>query len=294
MKFAYLIMVHNRFDVLKELLIDLDDERNDIFLHIDKKTKNVDFDSIKQIVKKSRIYFIPRMKIFWGDFSQIKCIWSLLEYATKNGYYDYYHFMVGVEYPLKNQNYIHNFFEKNEGCEFVGFDKYDMNYLNRIRYYHLAGKYNRSNSFWGKLIKKINEKSLILQKKVSFSRTTKGMEYFKKGYANWSITDAFARYLVKQKKYLSIYKYTLCADEIIIHTFLFNSPFYKMVFDKDDEYRSAMRITTWKDSKNQYHMQDVEELVNSDYLFARKFDTTDALQIIECIKKFRKLIDRKA
>ena len=292
MKFAYLIMAHDRFDVLKELLIDLDDERNDIFLHIDKKTKNVDFDSIKQIVKKSRIYFIPRMKIFWGDFSQIKCIWSLLEYATKKGFYDYYHFMVGVEYPLKDQNYIHDFFEKNNGHEFVGFDKYDMNYLCRIKYYYLAGKYNRNNSTLGKVIKRVNEKFLWIQKKLPVSRIKKGMDYYKKGYANWSITDSFARYLVNQKKHLSKYKFSLCADEIIIHTFLFNSPFYEMVFDKDDEYKSVMRITTWEDPKNQYHMQDVEKLVNSDYLFARKFDTTDALQIIERIKKKRNVVGK--
>lgn len=35
---AYLIMAHNQWDVLEQLLRALDDPRNDIFLHIDKKT----------------------------------------------------------------------------------------------------------------------------------------------------------------------------------------------------------------------------------------------------------------
>ena len=35
-------MAHNTFNVLEYLLKDLDDERNDIYLHIDKKVKNID------------------------------------------------------------------------------------------------------------------------------------------------------------------------------------------------------------------------------------------------------------
>ncbi len=36
-KHAYLIMAHNQWECLFELLKALDDPRNDIFLHIDKK-----------------------------------------------------------------------------------------------------------------------------------------------------------------------------------------------------------------------------------------------------------------
>ena len=34
---AYLIMAHHRFDILGAVLLDLDDYRNDIFLHVDRK-----------------------------------------------------------------------------------------------------------------------------------------------------------------------------------------------------------------------------------------------------------------
>lgn len=36
-KHAYLIMAHNEFDILEKQLILLDDYRNDIYIHIDKK-----------------------------------------------------------------------------------------------------------------------------------------------------------------------------------------------------------------------------------------------------------------
>ena len=34
---AYLIMAHNQWELLAQLLATLDDERNDIYLHVDKK-----------------------------------------------------------------------------------------------------------------------------------------------------------------------------------------------------------------------------------------------------------------
>lgn len=43
MKDAWLIIAHNQFDYLKKILKLLDSERNDIFLHIDKKAV-CDFD----------------------------------------------------------------------------------------------------------------------------------------------------------------------------------------------------------------------------------------------------------
>lgn len=38
MRHAFLLIAHNEFQLLKVLLSMLDDKRNDIFLHIDKKS----------------------------------------------------------------------------------------------------------------------------------------------------------------------------------------------------------------------------------------------------------------
>ena len=54
-KHAYLIMAHNNFYVLNKLILLLDDERNDIYIHIDKKVKEFDFDVFKKICKKENI-----------------------------------------------------------------------------------------------------------------------------------------------------------------------------------------------------------------------------------------------
>ncbi len=100
-KNAYLIMAHNEFHMLKKLLTELDDERNDIYIHIDKKTKYVDESVIASWVKKSGVIFIPRMRIYWGHISIVKCELNLLRAAVK-GNYHYYHLLSGVDFPLKS------------------------------------------------------------------------------------------------------------------------------------------------------------------------------------------------
>ena len=80
-KHAYLIMAHNDFETLKYLLSALDDDRNDIYLHVDKKTDNVDFEQISSRVKKAGLYIAPRHKIFWGHISIVRCELSLLQMA---------------------------------------------------------------------------------------------------------------------------------------------------------------------------------------------------------------------
>lgn len=55
MKHAYLIMAHNRPEMLKRLVDALDDERNDIFIHFDKKWKNVPV----LATTKAKLYQLP-------------------------------------------------------------------------------------------------------------------------------------------------------------------------------------------------------------------------------------------
>lgn len=56
---AYLIMAHNNFYILEKLLILLDDPRNDIYIHIDKKCQNLISHTIKACVKRQLLY-IPK------------------------------------------------------------------------------------------------------------------------------------------------------------------------------------------------------------------------------------------
>lgn len=111
-KHAYLIIAHNNWKQLSLLLSVLDDERNDIYIHIDKKSKNVPIDSLRKSVKKSKLHIYRKFKIYWGHFSQVECELYLFEKTSKNKYFRY-HLISGADLPIKSQDYIHDFFEKN-------------------------------------------------------------------------------------------------------------------------------------------------------------------------------------
>lgn len=61
-----LIMAHNQFDILEKLLVMLDHERNDIYIHIDKKSGNINEEHFKQLCSRSHVVFIPRKRLHIG------------------------------------------------------------------------------------------------------------------------------------------------------------------------------------------------------------------------------------
>lgn len=180
MKHAYLIVAHNEFYILETLIKLIDNEKNDIFIHIDKKVKNFDFDKLMKLVKKSNIYFVPRIKVYWSSSSQIECELNMLEYVTKKGKYLYYHLISGVDLPLKNQDEIHAFFDANKNKEFINFvssKPIEDNTLEKVKYYHFFRKNIRSkNKFIFNINNLLYKMCIKIQKILKIDRT-KGKKY---------------------------------------------------------------------------------------------------------------------
>lgn len=64
-KHAYLILAHSEPEILGILVSLLDDERNDIFIHIDKKSNIMDFLRVK--TDRSNLFFLEeRIDAKWG------------------------------------------------------------------------------------------------------------------------------------------------------------------------------------------------------------------------------------
>ena len=69
---AYLVAAHHQMQLLQILLHLIDDERNEIYLHVDKKCKEFKEEEFRQTVKKAKIHFIERRSVTWGGYSQIQ------------------------------------------------------------------------------------------------------------------------------------------------------------------------------------------------------------------------------
>lgn len=231
MKHAFLIIAHNEYPVLEVLLSMLDDERNDIYLHIDKRATEL-FQQIKKVkMQKAGFYLIENpIKVYWGDISQVQVEYLLFETALSHGPYAYYHLLSGTDLPIKSQDYIHAFFQQNAGKEFVGFwqDAAHQRDLERkvFRYYFFTKRLKDKEHLLHGITALIRNLILAVQK-ISHYRRKQTFE-FKKG-GNWiSITENAVKYLLQYKEIvLNRMKYTLCADEIFIQTILWTLLFEK-------------------------------------------------------------------
>lgn len=65
-KQAYLIIAHKNDLCFETLLKMLDDPRNDIFIHMDKKNQAYDAGLINNYIKKSKVYHVDRTCVTWG------------------------------------------------------------------------------------------------------------------------------------------------------------------------------------------------------------------------------------
>lgn len=282
MRFAYLIVAHGSFRLLEELIQALDSSENDIFVHIDKKCGDVNLHIKTQY---SKLFLIKRTTIEWGGVSMIKATLNLLRESVK-GNYDYYHLLSGVDFPIKSNKHIAEFFEKNKGKEFVGFCDVDKQLMeNRLAYYHLIKGNKVRNSY---RMYNLNEKLIRIQKKLNIKHI-RDVSCFRKG-CNWfSITNQLAQDLVKNSsKLLKIYKYTNCADEIFLQTYIYQNSLMDKLYNVEDEYMGCVRKIDWQRGiPYVWQLNDYEELINApaSYLYARKFSEED-LELVRKIANF--------
>lgn len=199
-KHAYLIIAHHHLQQLKVLLELLDDERNDIYLHVDKKSQMLKGQDLSSCLKKSKLYLLESLSVGWGDYNMIQCELRLLSEAIK-GSYAYYHLISGVDLPLKTQDEIHAFFEEHEGTEFIQFNdpKIKKEYIDRIKYYHFFQHLlGRNQGFWNYL----ERISIKIQKILKVNRLSQSNMEIQKG-TNWfSITDQMANYVVSKQDWV--------------------------------------------------------------------------------------------
>lgn len=297
-KHAYLIMAHNRFDQLGKLIKALDDKRNDIFIHIDKKNKNLNSEicrELKDIAINSHILIYNDIYVYWSDYSQVECELYLLQKATEVRRYQYYHLISGQDFPIKSQKYIHSFFDKNNGKEFVDYQKIFFNnhkllILDRVKYYHPFRKYCRyfQHDILNKLFRGFDKIAVISQKIAKIDRCKKNNLDICFGVNWFSITDSFARYILKNKDFIEKnFKYTNCPDELFIQTLLKSSCFIRNLYHEtiDDFYGNMRLVDFQRGNPYTYRCEDIEEIRNSKYLFLRKVDEKVDSELINLIEE---------
>lgn len=275
-KHAYLIMAYNNWNLLEKLLRLLDDERNDVFLHVDSKSSDFEKSRFENVLKKSRFFLIPRKPVYWADFSQIDVELNLMSVAKEKGNYCRYHLLSGTDLPLKTQDEIHEFFDKYADKEFIGIVPDEVWYsVRRLKFYHLMTHNNIYRN--SKILKGADRMFEYLQRLVGVNRL-KDCQKMKilDGWTWFSITDRFCSYLLNNRSFIEkTFRYSIASDELMCQTMAYNSEFRDLIYDQTNLKNGSMRFIDWKRGSPYTWGQDegdYEMLMSSPYMFARKFN----------------------
>ncbi len=272
MKHAYLILAHHEFALLQTLIGCLDDARNDIYVHVDKKVKTLP----ELHAEKARLVLLRnRVDVRWGDYTVVEAEFALFSAAKKNGPYAYYHLLSGVDLPIKSQDYIHRFFEAHKGKEFIGYTLTGMTpeTVRKVQRWHLfPGDFkNRSQ------VRRVLRSGWIrVQEAVGYRRNRQ--VDFKKGSQWVSVTEAMVRCFLEHEMWVrKVFTHTFCSDEMVFQTLCWDSPLRFALYNTQDDGTGCMRLIGWRDNGElvDWSAADYDRLAASPALFARKFNSSD-------------------
>lgn len=293
-KHAYLIIAHNKIEQLAFLLELLDNPRNDIFIHIDKKSdmgssENLEF--LKNSTQYSNVYFTPRINVYWGHYSQIESEVLLFEYASKIDEYYYYHLISGVDLPLRSQSLIHKFFDENPNKIFISKQFSETNFSElaySVEKYNFFIKYFKHKNKYIRRLGKLGHKlALNIQNILKIDRLhNKREEMGFSIYSNWkSVPHDVVLKVVDNKPFIKKhFKYTFCCDEVYFQMVLRKENLEHLIYDntpfKDipTQFQGNLRYVNWWDGYP-YEWTDSEKDINQleygiklGHFFSRKFD----------------------
>lgn len=266
MRHAYLIIAHNEFEVLDLLVSKLDDERNDIFIHFDRKVKELP----RLTVVRSTLHILEnRVDVRWGDVSQIKCEMVLFEYALAHGPYDYYHLISGTHLPLTDNDGIDRFFAEMNGASVMAGMVTDTGYQETLKMRRI-NLFTRTYASRNQILSRCSQflwRSFIAVQRILNIRINKSASFYKA--SNWvSLTDEAVRLIVSRKKLIfRKYRFSLCGDEFFVPTELMDSPLKEKIMNNE----LLLKREMLRANPRVYHLDELEGLKESGCVFARKF-----------------------
>ncbi len=264
---AILILAHHKPEQLSVLVNHLKEDF-DIYIQIDKKS-NLEIDDLP---KANNVYCYKDVEVFWGHFSQVKNMHYVLEKAYLKGY-THYCYISGDDLPIKNNDYIKSFFNKNSDSIYM--------YANPlpIKTWGFNHGFDRLDRYWfmkvnnRKIAKIIGRILLVTQRALGIKIKRFPIDYY--AGSNWinltheSVSYIFT-FLKENPKYFEKLKYSRATDEIWVQSILMNSPLKNNIVNDD------LRYIDWETGPGFPKVLDESDLTKieaSKALFGRKFNT---------------------
>lgn len=272
----YLILAHSNLQQVDLMINVLTTPNTHFYIHIDKKIELKEIKIYSFYHHKNVNFIKKRISLNWGCFSIVEATINLLKSAIKAHTEGYFVLLSGTDFPIQSNTKIHSFLADNYGTEFITcaplpYENWHNGGLDRIQFYWLGDI----------LPTEISQTFYKFQIQNGLKRPF--FEDFSPfgGSQWWCLTAECVKYVLQFIHFnpilLDFFNHAFIPDELFFHTIIMNSPFSEKV--ANDNLKHIIFNKSQSHPKT-FRMEDFESLIQADKLWARKFDATLDIDII--------------
>lgn len=301
MKTAYLILAHQQPRQVARLICALRSEGTCFFLHVDRKANLAAF---KEAIPPSRqVCYVPdpeRVKVLWGGFSPVQATLRLLHCAYHSAdRFERYCLLSGADFPIKHNDRIREAFATEK--EYISIEQAlyapatvpGAHSIDRYHFYDYELLNPRTSRFPA-----LPRLAARFSRKVSRPRYQHIPLY--QGSQWWALTGKMIGYIMnfirKYPDYLSFHRFTLVPDEVFFHSIVKSSPwaanihhdFEQGTFSGGTSPERGCHFVDWHSGDTVPKVlgpTDMERLLDSKALFARKFEGPGAEAMLDNLER---------
>lgn len=288
MEKAYIILAHRNPMQLLKLITRLEDGKSTFFLHIDKKVSLQQFKPV--IDYSSKIHLVNRERSDWGSLGLVKATLNGLQAVHDHKTFDRIILLSGQDYPIKSNEEIDHFYKSSKHSVFIEYTTVP----DYKRWPSGGGMYRINKYFFGlKGYQLFSSKAMNLTSTIfpSLKRKIPKNLIFYAGSQWWTIDGYALEYILNfvktNPRYTAFHKYTFAPDELYFQSILLNSKDQKLCKSIAN---NNLVYSKWLHSSAAHPKvldeTNINEILASDYLFARKFDQEIDTKVLYLIDEF--------
>ena len=280
MNLAYIISAYKLPEQLVRLVARLNTDASHFVIHVDEKSDDAVFEPIATALEPlSNVRLLERHRCDYGGFGHVRATLKGITELVRLGLpFDYVILLTGQDYPIKSNERIAEFFREHRGQSFLDYfslpsDGWKGGGTDRFESWHLRlrGRHVR--------IPRRHATSLLRRRIPLGLRPFGGSPY-------WCLSRACIEYVAafveRSPSYVRFFRFVDVPDEIFFHTILLNSPLRGELVNDD------LRYVEWRDPEVAggpalLGTPDLEKVMSSTSLFARKFDITFDADVLDLI-----------
>jgi hypothetical protein len=275
-RIAYIILAHRAPWQLHRLVQRLRGPGVHFVLHLDANSSGPEWDLLTNELTGPDVLWAPRVTCRWGDFSLVHatlgCLKALNNLDTD---FDFVTLLSGQDYPVKPRSFFSEYLASRRGqCLMFIYPFPFPDWVN--------GGYHRLPTWRIPLPGK--PRRILPPQLVGFRHKKLPFGYHPFGGSQWWCLPGEAvqyvhEFVEAHPVFVHYFRQAMIPDEMFFHTILGNSHF------EIDPGSNNITYAKWRGGPNPIVLTaaDLDEITDSDYLFARKFDINEDPELLDRI-----------